>query len=509
MSARTDRRRFLQTTAATGALVGLGDLGFLSRLRPVTADEARLDPKVVHLSPEIEPLVRLLEETPRERLLEEVAGRIKRGTGYREILAALLLAGVRNVQPRPSVGHKFHAVLVVNSAHLASLSSPDSDRWLPIFWALDYFKGSQAQDVREGNWTMGPLEASAIPPSRKAREAFATAMDRWDESAADAAVAGLARSAGANAIYEMFFRYGARDFRSIGHKAIYVANSYRTLQCIGWQHAEPVLRSLAYALLMHEEGNPADRDAPADRPWRRNQELARQVKEGWQGGVPDDSASADLMATLRQGSDEDACRQVVELLNRGVAPQSLWDALFDGAGELLMRQAGIVSLHAATTTNALHYAYRVSGDDETRRLLLLQNAAFLPLFRDAMSGRGKVREARIDRLEPLSPSESGPGAIEEIFAEVSRDRESAARKALAFLRDGAGAAPLIDAARRLVFLKGNDAHDYKFSSAVLEDYYHTSPAWRDRLLAASLFLLPGSGDKDNQLVQRTRSALQS
>ena len=100
-----------------------------------------------------------------------------------------LLAGVRNVQPRPSVGHKFHAVLVVNSAHLASLASPDTDRWLPIFWALDYFKSSQAQDVREGNWTMGPVDESAVPPARKAREAFAAAMDDWDEAAADAAVA--------------------------------------------------------------------------------------------------------------------------------------------------------------------------------------------------------------------------------------------------------------------------------------------------------------------------------
>ena len=66
------------------------------------------------------------------------------------MLAALLLAGVRNVQPRPSVGFKFHAVLVVNSAHLASLASPDEHRWLPIFWALDHFKSSQARDVREG-----------------------------------------------------------------------------------------------------------------------------------------------------------------------------------------------------------------------------------------------------------------------------------------------------------------------------------------------------------------------
>ena len=156
MSMRTDRRRFLQASAAGAAMAGLGDLGFLSRLRPVSADEAKLDPKVVRLQPEIEPLVRLLEDTPRERLLEEVAGRIKKGLSYQEVLAALLLAGVRNVQPRPSVGFKFHAVLVVNSAHLASLGSPDTDRWLPIFWALDHFKSSQAQDVTRGELDDGP-----------------------------------------------------------------------------------------------------------------------------------------------------------------------------------------------------------------------------------------------------------------------------------------------------------------------------------------------------------------
>ncbi len=65
------------------------------------------------------------------------------------------LAAVRNVQPRPSVGFKFHAVLVVNSAHLASLSARDTDRWRPIFCGVDYFKDSQARDQREGNWTMG------------------------------------------------------------------------------------------------------------------------------------------------------------------------------------------------------------------------------------------------------------------------------------------------------------------------------------------------------------------
>jgi hypothetical protein len=158
------RRAFLKTAAGTGALAALGDLGFLSQLQPVSAAEAKLQPGMVRLHPEIEPLVRLLEDTPRERVLEEVAGRLKRGLTYREVLAALLLAGVRNIQPRP-VGFKFHAVLVVNSAHLASLSSPDSDRWLPIFWAIDNFKKSQADDVRQGDWSqrhVGRIPAQVI-----------------------------------------------------------------------------------------------------------------------------------------------------------------------------------------------------------------------------------------------------------------------------------------------------------------------------------------------------------
>jgi hypothetical protein len=510
MNMATNRRRFLGASAAGGALLGVGELGFLTRLRPVSAAEAALDPKVVRLEPEIEPLVRLLEDTSRGRLLEEVAGRIKHGLCYRDLVAALLLAGVRNVQPRPSVGHKFHAVLVVNSAHIASLASPDTDRWLPIFWALDYFKDSQSNDVSEGNWTMAPVDESAVPPSRRAKSAFTTAMDHWDEAAADAAIAGLARSAGANEIYEIFFRYGARDFRSIGHKAIYVANSLRTLQCIGWQHAEPVLRSLAYALLNHSgEENPAQHDFAADRSWRKNQDRAAKIKQDWTGGGSASSAATELLATVRKGSDDEACDQVVELLNRGVAPQSIWDALFDAAGELLLRQPGIVSLHAVTTTNALHFAFRASGDDMTRRLLMLQNAAFLPMFRGAMDGRGKVREARIDQLEPLATSTGGPTAIEEIFADASRDRMTAARKALAYLQGGHDPAHLIDAARRLVFVKGDDPHDYKFSSAVLEDYYHASPQWRERLLASSLMLLPGSADRENSLVKRTRAALQA
>jgi hypothetical protein len=495
------RRRFLRTTATAGALAALGDLHFLGKLPRVFAAEATAG--AVRLHPDLEPLVRLLEDTPRDRVLEEVAARIRRGLSYRDVLGAIFLAGVRNIQPRP-VGFKFHAVLVVNSAHLASLASPDADRWLPIFWAIDQFKSAQAADVKEGDWTMAGIEESQVPPSHRARQAFIEAMDAWDESAADAAVVGLARTASADELFEIFCRYGARDFRDIGHKAIYVANSFRTLELIGGHHAEPVLRSLAYALLDRSgaKENPAHADLPADRPFRQNLEAMKKVRADWLGGARNAEASQEMLGAIRAASAADASELTLKLLNAGVAPQSIFDALFTGAGEMLMQAPGIISLHAMTFTNAVHYAWHRTRSDETRRLLLLQNAAFLPLYRGSRADSG----LHLDTLEPLAPTAKGEEAVAEIFAGLARDRLTAARKLLAWLGDNPSPAPVATAARRLIFLKGTNSHDYKFSSAVLEDYERLAPPWRHRLLAASAFYLRGSSDPDNALVPRIRAA---
>lgn len=502
MNRTLNRRDFLRTSAASAALLGLGGAGILSSLAPVSAAEAKLPPSQVQFGPEIEPLVRLLEETPRERVLEEFASRVRQGTTYREVLAALLLAGVRNIQPRP-VGFKFHAVLVVNSAHLASLNSPDSDRWLPIFWALDQFKSSQARDVREGDWTMAAVDEAALPPAHKARHAFTEAMDAWDVPATDAAVAALARSAAPQEIFELFARYGARDFRDLGHKAIYTANSWRTLHNIGWQHAEPVLRSLAYALLEHDGGNPRERDDAADRPGRRNQELAGKIRPDWMAGRLDASATRDFLSSLRQSDAAEAADEAVRMINRGVSPQSLWDAVFNAGAELLRRQPGIVSLHSMTTANAMHYAWQHSATDSTRRWLLLQAASFLTLFRDRLGPDRPPAGA----LDPRPPQASGPAGVAEIFSEISRDRHQAARLALGYFQSGGNPVDFLNTARRLIYLKGTDSHDYKFSEAALEDYFHVALPFRSQFLAATVFYLRGSGAGDNPLVARTRQAL--
>src|SRR5437588_6727119 len=118
-----NRREFLAATASTAALAGL--------FPKVALSQMRLDPRSVRWGTGLEPLVCVIEDTSREKLLEEIAVRVRKGLAYNELLASLFVAAVRNVQPRP-VGFKFHAVLAINAAHQASLSGPDSDRSLPL-----------------------------------------------------------------------------------------------------------------------------------------------------------------------------------------------------------------------------------------------------------------------------------------------------------------------------------------------------------------------------------------
>ena len=97
------------TAAACGIGIGLGDLDGLTKLPAVAAADTELDVTLVRSGSGVEPLVQLLEQTSRDQLIQTIAAKVRTGTSYRELLAALLLAGVRNVQPRPAVGFKFHA----------------------------------------------------------------------------------------------------------------------------------------------------------------------------------------------------------------------------------------------------------------------------------------------------------------------------------------------------------------------------------------------------------------
>ena len=276
----------------------------------------RCAPEIVRFSPEIEPVVRWIEDTSRDRLFEKAVAELKEGLSYRSLLAGLFLAGIRNIKPRP-VGFKFHAVMVINSAHLLGQTAAVTERLLPLFWALDNFKNSQAADVREGDWALGKVDESHVPAPHRARADYLQAMEAWDSEAADAAVAGLCRGSGAAETMEPVWRMAVRDQRNIGHKAIFAAQSWRTLQAIGWEHAEPVLRSLTYGLLDLQ----GDRPKPLG-PYEANLEAAKKIRADWPVGRQDPGATRSLLQTMRQASPEAASAEAARRCStRALAPR--------------------------------------------------------------------------------------------------------------------------------------------------------------------------------------------
>ena len=84
------------------------------------------------------------------------------GLPYRDRCSAgLFLAGIRNIKPRP-VGFKFHAVMVINSAHLLGQTAPVEDRLLAALLGPG-LPSSPPQEPRTSRRGTGPSR----PPSKR------------------------------------------------------------------------------------------------------------------------------------------------------------------------------------------------------------------------------------------------------------------------------------------------------------------------------------------------------
>ena len=284
MSVSSNRRQFLSTAAAAGAFAGLSQLEFLGKLPRVSAEEAKPDPKIVRLSDDIEPLVRVLEETPREKLLEEVAaphspgddlsrGRRGAAAGRRAERAA---AAQRGLQVSCGAGGELgppgeHSARPTSTAGCRSFGpSTSSSRARPLTSARGTGRCRRStrpacrRRTRPGpcsprRWTTGtkrrPMWRSPPWPAPRGRTSCSICLP-----ATAAAISA----------------------RSVTRRFMSPTPGGR-LNCVGWQYAEPVLRSLAYALLNHErQTDPHQNDYEADRPGRENLARAKKLREDWQ-----------------------------------------------------------------------------------------------------------------------------------------------------------------------------------------------------------------------------------
>jgi hypothetical protein len=471
----------------------------------------------VRFSPDVEPIVRLVEETPRERCVAAMVEQLRQGLPHRHFLAALYLAAIRAARWHGSGIHGFdHSTYVVHAAHQLALDLPAGLRLLPAFSALDHFKAmQQIYPNRRGL----PVLAGALPSAERATEEFHAAMRAWEPDRAERAVVSLARFHGAARVVELLCQYAGRDWGFIGHMAILVASSCRLLETIGWRHAEHVLRYVVQGLAGWGKGHA---DEPDVRPYRENRTrvdnaLAR-LPGNWAGSGVNRGFTTELLAALRQDGASAACDLAVAQLVAGKAQAgAIWDAVHLAAGELMLdsqipqprSQRNGDALHANTAANALHYAFRTSGVPETRLLLTLQAVAWMHMFRQLIRNKNQL-DGTIDiaRLTGAALPVADAAAIDEILATRTSRPHHAARMAFGLAQRPRAPEQLVRAARELLPLKaGGDPHDIKFPVAIFEDLDLVSPAWRPHVLAAATFSFWGSDRPDNAVMQQVREAV--
>jgi hypothetical protein len=516
MALRPSRRGFLQAATTAGAAAGLCPWASIAPLSPASAAQHQVAPDLVRFSPDIEPIVRLIEETPQEKCVAAMIEQLRRGLPYRNFVAALYLAAIRAARWHGSGMHAFdHSAYVVHSAYQLALDLPPGEQLLPAFFALISFKGMQkAYPGRTGT----PELTGTLPAAEHAASELRAGMDGWDSERAERAVVALARSRGRSEVLESLWSYAGRTWGFIGHMPILVASSARLLETIGWQHAEPILRYVVQGLA----GWGKEHDSHADmQPYWSNQprveRAAGNLPADWAVRRANEGLTQDLVALLRDSKADAACDLAVTELTSGRAKAgAVWDAVHLAAGELLLcskpfnprGQTNGDALHANTAVNALHYAFRASGRPDTRLLLLMQGLAWLPLYRKLIIEKQLFIPAiDLTRLIAAELPATPESAIEAILASRTQQPHDAARLAFAFGQKHPPQ-PLLNAARRLLPMKSTgDPHDIKFPVAIFEDLDLISGPWRPHLLAAAVLSFWCPDRPDNPRMEEARDAI--
>ena len=508
------RRRFLASTSMLTASLGTAGVASLGEIAPLCANDLKLNSTGLRATEEIERLVGLIDRTPREKAVEMMVGQLRSGVSYRSFLSSVFIAAGRfNVSP--------HKVLMVNSAHRISLDMPREQMLLPMFWALDTLLHDREEGLRHE-----AFELHSISP-RSAESELLDAMKRFDSERATSAMVTLSQTIGPRQAMSRLWRYAGRDFSFIGHRAIAMANSWRVLETIGWENAEPmfefVIRQLnggKWEHWVHDENE------------KRATEIAK-LPASWAGKKSNPAATEELLETFRQEDHFAACKHAYELLSESEAQAAaIWDAVHLIGGEFMMNYPyadyiRAAPLHCNTSSEALRVAFDRCPDPQVRLYTLLQAVAWAGNFFSVSRDRTKLRPIKITEIPEVEIPRDETEAVEAIFAtqprqkyvpdDLSKSRgvlgsreemDLASQMAFAYAKQHDNHTEFLTTARAVTAMKATqNTHDVKFPAAIFDTYRRISPEWTPHVIAASMHHLHSSKMIDNPATNQAKELL--
>ena len=443
----------------------------------------------------LEPLVALLQETPKDKLLPVLVEKLAAGTDLKRLTAAAAFANARTFGGENYFG--FHTFMALAPAYEMANELPREKQALPLLKVL-YRNAHYTQEAGgRKNEVLKPM----TPADGATPEAVHQAVNAGDRVAAERALAAVGRSSPEDALDAALL--GVEDNHDV-HTVVMPWRAYAMLDIVGRDHAVTLLRqSVRQTAKQCEQMKGRAAELAAFRKIVPGLlEKYKLPKDGRGTRAADDTWVAKLCATIQQGSQEQAGEAVAVALAEGFAPEHIGEAISLAANALVLRQVETwegrgygkrthgdsPGVHASDATNAWRNIARVSNPRNRAAGLMLaaMDAARSAGFNQGPKGSAYVKEPypHAEQLEKVT-AKSPEALLKELDGAV---RENDQLRAMALAQRygelGGQVRPVFDVLLGYAVSEDGRLHAEKYYRTAWEEFTTTRPSFRWRQVVA-------------------------
>ncbi len=486
----TTRREFLSDVGRgmVTAAVGYGMASELGLAAALGDEPARLDFGAM------EPLVRMMQETPVAKLLPVLMEKLRGGTELRQLVAAGALANARTFGGEDYIG--FHTIMALAPSFHISQEMPAEQQALPVFKVL-YRNTNRIQESGGGKReVLHPVVATTTAVPANPGEWLRDAVRSKDMARAESAFAAVATTPedAFNALL-----HEVHDDTEV-HRTVLPYRAWDLMGLIGREHATTLLRQSVRYCVKSEQSYVRNRSRDLLAKLLDEHKLlaatpgTRTAEDKW---------VAELSAVIFKSTPEQAAAAAAAALAEGMMPDTVGEAISLAANQLILRDHGrtpnmevagkplgsvhgdSIGVHACDSANAWRNMARVTKPRNTFACLIL--------------GAYQVALDRIERggdflkWEPLpltghvnsTKTTDSDGLLRELDDAVRGNLQGRASGITQrYGQQGHEPRAVFELLRKYAISEDGALHAEKYYRTVREEFAATRPAFRWRQLCA-------------------------
>ena len=446
----------------------------------------------------LESLVRLMQETPANKLLPALADKLKSGTELSRLVAAGALANARTFGGEDYVG--FHTMMALApSLHMAR-ELPEPLQPLPVFKVL--YRNTNRIQERGGRKeeVLHPVKPATLPAGGAGGDLLREAVHRKDVSEAEQAFAASAQISADEALNQLL---GVVQDNTEVHRVVLPYRAWDLLDLIGKEQAHTLLRqSVRYCVKAESSAHSARYDEPRTLLPKMLEEY-RLLGRAPGTRTAEDNWVEQLSQTLFKSTPEQAAAAAAAALAERVAPAAVGEAISLAANQLVLRDQGrppqaespgkpvgsvhgdSIGVHASDSACAWRNLARVSNARNTFACLIL-GAYQVALDRAARGGDFlKWEPLPLQRHVDLVKTTDADALLREADEAIRQNLQAHAAAIVSRYGElGHAPRPVFDLLLRYAVSEDGALHAEKYYRTVTEEFAATRPAFRWRQLLA-------------------------